>query len=405
MLCEQNGTAAIFHRSATTREIAGCVDCEENGLVLRTSGLYLLSGTCVIVILLVLRILKACMPVRIQMAFNRLWMASRPPIKLKLVLGFYQIATKVDEVYEVNMPAAVRVVMEVFKIGVSFGLGSTADVLTCLGLGGFLRRMLFWMAMPITIALIIFISCLARLVLTCRLSSTALLESSLPHILKLLFIFYPIVTNTAFEAFSCYTFDANTNSTRAFLVSDVDIECTYGWGGSKTYHERHSIVTAVAYAAVGLYPIGLLVLYSILLFCCRKAIQSGKHTALSRATSFLHREYEPAFYYWELLEMVRRVFLVGIMVLIERGTVTQLVIGTTFSLVFLLIQVLVQPKNASSLVSACSACSHDPHVHLLPCCPICAGCGRSPAKHRSKRGRTGTQRTTFWQPLRRSRSP
>lgn len=37
--------------------------------------------------------------------------------------------------------------------------------------------------------------------------------------------------------------------------------------------------------------------------------------------------------------MLRRVFLVGIMVLVERGTVTQLMIGTIFTLVFLLLQV------------------------------------------------------------------
>lgn len=185
----------------------------------------------------------------------------------------------------------------------SFGLGSTTDVLTCFGLGGFLRLLVFWMLLPIVLSFAIFIGCLAHLVIRCKLSRIALLETSLPLILQLLFIFYPIVTNTAFEAFSCYTFDYNTNNTRAYLVSDVGIECHAGWGGSTVDSEEHLTVISVAFGAAAAYPLGLFVLNAVLLFSCRKAILSGTSTPLSRATSFLHREYEPQFYFWELMEV------------------------------------------------------------------------------------------------------
>lgn len=186
--------------------------------------------------------------------------------------------------------------------GHSFGLGSTTDLLTCIGLGGFLRRLIFWMALPAALSMGIFIGCIVHLFVRCKFSSVALLESSLPPILQLLFIFYPMVTNTAFEAFSCYTFDYETEYRQAFLVSDVSIECTAPFGDSTAYSEEHLHVVIVAFVAVALYPIGLLVLNAVLLFSCRKSIQSGHQTALSRATSFLHREYEPDFYFWELME-------------------------------------------------------------------------------------------------------
>ena len=50
--------------------------------------------------------------------------------------------------------------------------------------------------------------------------------------------------------------------------------------------------------------------------------------SLTKATMFLHREYEEKAFWWELIEMFRRFFLVGLMVVIAEGTLLQLVIGT-----------------------------------------------------------------------------
>ena len=43
----------------------------------------------------------------------------------------------------------------------------------------------------------------------------------------------------------------------------------------------------------------------------RKAIQQRRPTALSNATKFLHKEYESAFFWWEPVEMARRLLLTG----------------------------------------------------------------------------------------------
>ena len=88
---------------------------------------------------------------------GRLLNATKPGNKIKLVLSFYQIVTKVDEVYEVTMPAQVRAVMSIFTLGVSFGLGSSTDVLTCLGFIGFLPRLIFWMVLPAVLVVLILV--------------------------------------------------------------------------------------------------------------------------------------------------------------------------------------------------------------------------------------------------------
>ena len=99
----------------------------------------------------------------------------------------------------------------------------------------------------------------------------------------------------------------------------------------------------VAAVAIVVYPIGLLVLNACLLFCARKAIIAGEPTPLANAIHFLHSEYEADYFWWELMEMLRRLVLVGVFVLIERGSITQITLGAVFCQVFLLLQTQANP--------------------------------------------------------------
>ena len=99
-----------------------------------------------------------------------------------------------------NLPANVRSLLSVFTLGISFGLGGLTDVLACLGFDHFIDRLIFWMVLPLLLVLFVFVASVVRLVLTCKPSSAALVETALPIILRVLFLLYPIVTNTAFEA-------------------------------------------------------------------------------------------------------------------------------------------------------------------------------------------------------------
>ena len=55
-------------------------------------------------------------------------------------------------------------------------------------------------------------------------------------------------------------------------------------------------------------------LTALLLFTARHAIVRGPTTTLSRAVRFLHAEYSPGCFAWELMEMGRRFLLVGVFV-------------------------------------------------------------------------------------------
>ena len=99
----------------------------------------------------------------------------------------------------------------------------------------------------------------------------------------------------------------------------------------------------LAWAAIIIYSFGLIVLNASLLFCARAAIVNRRETTLSKATAFLHKEYEPHVFWWELVEMLRRLMLVGLMVIVHNGSLMQLMIGTLCAAVLLFFQVQAAP--------------------------------------------------------------
>jgi len=264
---------------------------------------------------------------------------------------------KIEEVSEVTLPAQVKAWMRTFRIAVSFGLGALPSFLACLGLPGFYARLLFWFIAPIVAVLLALVASVGYITWSVG-SSVAIqpkrvLKFAAPILLRLLFILYPIVTNAAFEAFSCYEFD---NATRAYLVVDVTIECSTPWAGT-SHSDEHMRVTALAFATVAVYPVGLLLLNGYLLFSNRNAIEMRKPNSSSQAISFLWQEYERTFFWWELMEMTRRLVLVGLFVLISRGSITQLVIGTAFCAIFMAVQMQAWPYRDTVDDYVANACS------------------------------------------------
>lgn len=122
---------------------------------------------------------------------------------LLLSRQFYQIATKVDEVYGVSLPAAVKEILDLFYVTTSFGLGSISSVYDCLGLYSFLHRLIFWMILPPVLVLVVLLFGVVQRIATCSLTRGPVLEWALPLILRLFFILYPLVTNVAFEVRAC----------------------------------------------------------------------------------------------------------------------------------------------------------------------------------------------------------
>ena len=142
-----------------------------------------------------------------------------------------------------------------------------------------------------------------------------MLYAALPWQLMLFFVVFPMVSSSAFRAFSCEDF----GNGQSFLRADYSIECDT---------EAYARVEQLAWLGILLYPVGISVLcecgsYSnllsffrtrdhlqirrphvrlscplpdaVLLLASRRAILDERPTALSKALGFLVRDYEPGF--------------------------------------------------------------------------------------------------------------
>ena len=69
---------------------------------------------------------------------------------------------------------------------------------------------------------------------------------------------------------------------------------------------------AIAWAAIGMYPVGVIVLCAALLYGCRHTLLLGEaSTPYSRSVSFLHNPFAPTYFYFDILEMTKKLLLVG----------------------------------------------------------------------------------------------
>ena len=104
----------------------------------------------------------------------------------------------------------------------------------------------------------------------------------------------PVVSSTAFRALQqCEMFDDGSEA----LKADYRMDCK-----SEAYGDLQRLAQLTLFVYVGLVP----VFYYLLLKRAAPAILSGRYTGLSKALAFFHADYEPEWYYWEILETCKK---------------------------------------------------------------------------------------------------
>ena len=261
-----------------------------------------------------------------------------------------RIATQIPDVYVgLTLPMSVRQLLARFQIAVTLGFSDELLVgpLKCLGGDGYASQLLAYILAPLVpVALVILVyaarasregpntvqpaGC-AALIWRCADGIGDVLIRSAPFALRIAFFAYPFVSRKAFAVFSCHDFGVEVGK---WLVADVGLQC-----GSP----EHESAKHLALFGICLYPVGLLLMNAALLFCARRSIRRGLPSMLADAIAFLHHEFQPQFFWWELCEMVRRFFLVGVMVVVKPGSLGQLSLATLFSFLYLVVQLQAAP--------------------------------------------------------------
>ena len=207
---------------------------------------------------------------------------------------YSQIATRIESVFKVSMPASVAALLDVFDV-LNLSIDAFGLPLGCMRLGSFFSQLLVLVLSPCVLGVLVLACSMAAEVLTKRKASLkAGLLRTLPYLLFLAFYAFPIVSSRAFQAFDCEEFDDGTR----FLRADYSLDCS---------DVEYNRVVSLAWVAIALYPVCISLLYLTLLLAARKAILTEQPTDLSRSMTFLHQDYEPSMYWWEVVETCKKV--------------------------------------------------------------------------------------------------
>jgi len=177
--------------------------------------------------------------------------------KLKIVAAFYQVALQVGSVFLVTFPPEVTTAMRWFEI---FNL-KLFDVvpLDCAVTLDFYGRLLVVTLVPIAL------SALIMLVHMRASRGGEVRRTAFSAFLGLTFMVFPSVSNTVIQTFRCRGFDDGTGD--EYLLANLGFRC-----GTPA----HNLARAYAGLMVALYPIGVPLLYFVLLWRNRAHVSDGE---------------------------------------------------------------------------------------------------------------------------------
>ena len=168
-----------------------------------------------------------------------------------------------------------------------------------------------------------------------------------PFYLLVSFVLCPTVSKSIFGTWDCteYKLDGATGEVRTFLNADPQIVCS-----GNDHPEEYDEIKNIAYVLLLLWPIGVPLIYLLVLFPSRASLRQGKQTRLVRATAFLHREYKPTFFWWEIVSLTQRLVLSGWVLLIPTGSdAWRVFLGLLTTIGYLSLILYVQPYKRKDL--------------------------------------------------------
>ena len=158
----------------------------------------------------------------------------------------------------------------------------------------------------------------------------------LTALLLLTFLVYSSVSSMVFQTFACETLDDGIE----YLRADYRIHCT---------DDKHKAFEVYAGFMVFVYPVGIPLLYAVLLFQCRDALaDAGADRTVAQPISGLWEAYRPERFYYEVIECGRRVLLTGVVVFILPNTAAQIAITILISSFFALFFEILSPYKSES---------------------------------------------------------
>jgi hypothetical protein len=133
----------------------------------------------------------------------------------------------------------------------------------------------------------------------------------------ILFIAYPSVSQKILRTFRCREVEG-----RYYLAADMRLQCyTREWYGYALYAFIMGVV----------YVVGLPLSIAIILVVRRHKLFGDNSAETRRVYGFLYEAYGPVAWWWEVEELLRKLFLTALVVLMDPGTPLQVTLAVLFS--------------------------------------------------------------------------
>jgi len=265
--------------------------------------------------------------------------------KLKTFIGFYQCIAAVPSVFKMVPPLGLEEFTRWINL-VELPAELENVFVTSACLGDYRTRVWLGSAWPIAFIILFAVGFTVwESLLYCRKGNgvprnpldivRGALQRVLPLTLGVTFLLVPGTSTRIFKSFLCETFEFGGGEVRRYLYADLTLRCE---------SEEHEATRGTAFLMLAVWPVGIPLLYAWLLWLSRRAIHNRVPTPLSRATAFLWGDYEVSIFWWEPLEMCRKLTMTGWVLMVkEDAEHARVLVALLVSIVFLVLELVVNP--------------------------------------------------------------
>ncbi|GMH98757.1 hypothetical protein TrVE_jg2081 [Triparma verrucosa] len=255
---------------------------------------------------------------------------------VKIIFTYFQVVGSLGFIYSLKFPPIYSTATNIFGGIVSLDFISFMP-LGCIAPADFYSQLVAYTAIPVILSAML-IAYYIKLSNSPDPNANDLKVKVFQVFLTLTFIVLPSVSIKIFSTFACQRFDGDYGS---YLKADFSINCN---------SDEHKAFQTYAALMILLFPIGVPVMYFVLLYKKREKLDPGQglfasttspEGALEKALSirakhesedtlllslrFLYSSYEPRMWWFEVFETLRRLCLTGFLVFLSPGTAAQII--------------------------------------------------------------------------------
>ena len=260
----------------------------------------------------------------------------------KILFSAWQIATSLPSVVPtIPLP-------ETFKQAVGFAQVLNGNIFTFIPVGCFTGGGFNYYHQVLSLTLVVLVVC-AALLLAGWTRDEERREGYFNSVLALTYLTLPTITTLLFGMIPCDTLDDGN----WYLRADYNIICD---DASALLWSIYTVVMIM------IFPVGVTSGYSYMLSRNRdkinRPVEEREKDDKLMAIGFLFDPYKPKFWYFEIVETVRRLAMTGVLSIIAPGSFTQLSVGLLFSFIHTLVVTWLRPYNEArdNLLSILSDC-------------------------------------------------